>query len=524
MVTDHFPKVSETFFVRKFLGLLRRGWDVHVVCQRSNDEHWGFFPELRSEIRHKGRLHVARENLEERVVELRPDIVHFGYGTLAHGRTHIGRAAGCRTVTSFRGYDLNSFRLDDPACYDEVWKTTDVVHAVSEAIWTRAQERGCPPQRAHRIITDAVDVSWFEPPVRDDDAVGTPDRPLRVLSIGRLHWKKGHEQALIALRDLVDRGVEVEYRIIGDGDHEEPTRFAVADLGLGDRVQLLGARAAGEVRDMLAWADVLVHPSLTEAFGVAVIEAQAMGLPVVCSDAGGLPENVEHEVTGFVVGRRDPEGIADRLAELARDASLRRRMGRARAAGPRRSSPSNTSSTASRSCTRTCSPSPPRCRGPAWPPRARKRASSSATRWPASSPSCRPARTRCACSCGARRSSRSCGAWPARRCPRAPRCSWSRAATSWPWPSRASGPRTSPRRRTASTRPPSPPTAPTRSRAWRTCARRARRTSRCPPRRAGGSSTTRLRPPPGRALHADARVRRARRALRARAAPRGGAA
>jgi hypothetical protein len=80
---------------------------------------------------------------------------------------------------------------------------------------------------------------------------------------------------------------------------------------------------------MLAWADVLVHPSLTEAFGVAVIEAQAMGLPVVCSDAGGLPENVEHEVTGFVVGRRDPEGIADRLAELARDASLRRRMGRA---------------------------------------------------------------------------------------------------------------------------------------------------------------------------------------------------
>jgi hypothetical protein len=54
-----------------------------------------------------------------------------------------------------------------------------------------------------------------------------------------------------------------------------------------------------------------------------------MGLPVVCSDAGGLPENVEHEVTGFVVRRRDAAGIAERLAQLVADPALRRRMGRA---------------------------------------------------------------------------------------------------------------------------------------------------------------------------------------------------
>jgi hypothetical protein len=91
----------------------------------------------------------------------------------------------------------------------------------------------------------------------------------------------------------------------------------------------MGARRAEEVRELLAWADVLIHPSLTEAFGVAVAEAQAMGLPVVCSDAGGLPENVAHEVTGFVVGRRDAIAMADRLVELASDPALRRRMGRA---------------------------------------------------------------------------------------------------------------------------------------------------------------------------------------------------
>src|SRR5439155_13960290 len=216
MVTDHFPKFSETFFVRKFLGLLRRGWDVHVVCQRSNDEHWVYFPELREEIRHQGRLHVAREDLDQRVVDLRPDIVHFGYGTLAYGRTHIREAAGCKVVTSFRGYDLNSFRLDDPGCFDEVFRSSDVVHAVSQAIWERAQERGCPSDHAHAVITDAVDVSWFEPPARRDDVVGTPERPLRVLTVGRLHWKKGHDHALQGVRELADRGVEVQHRIVGE--------------------------------------------------------------------------------------------------------------------------------------------------------------------------------------------------------------------------------------------------------------------------------------------------------------------
>jgi glycosyltransferase involved in cell wall biosynthesis len=329
MVTDHFPKFSETFFVRKFLGLLRRGWDVHVVCQRSNDEHWRFFPKLRDEIRHQNRLHVVTEGLDRCIVDLRPDIVHFGYGTLAYGRMHVREAAGCKVVTSFRGYDLNSFRLDEPGCFDEVFAGSDVIHAVSEAIWERAQERGCPPDGTHEVITDAVDAAWFEPPVRRDAAVGTRERPLRVLSVGRLHWKKGYDFALQAIGALVERGIEVEYKIVGEGEHREPIQFAITDLGLEQRVELVGAQSANEVRDRLSWADVFLHASITEAFGVAVTEAQAMGLPVVCSDAGGLPENVEHGVTGFVVGRRESAAMAQRLAELATDPALRSRMGQA---------------------------------------------------------------------------------------------------------------------------------------------------------------------------------------------------
>ena len=326
MVTDHFPKFSETFFVAKFLGLRRRGWDVHVVCNRSNKEQWDFFAGLREDGDLSTRLHPSKD-LDLTIAGLAPDLVHFGYGTLALDRMQTVRLTGAKSVVSFRGYDINYHGLEDPAVYDELWQNADMLHFVSEDTWERAQRRGCPSGRAHTIITDAVDVSRFSPPARPAEAAGTAERPLRIVSVGRLHWKKGYEFGLAAIRALVDRGVAVRYRIIGEGPHREATLFAIHDLGLDDHVELCGAQPAEEVHEQLGWADVFLHPAVSEGFCVSAIEAQAMGLPVVCSDADGLAQNVVDGETGFVVARRDPALLADRLAALAHDAELRLRLG-----------------------------------------------------------------------------------------------------------------------------------------------------------------------------------------------------
>jgi glycosyltransferase involved in cell wall biosynthesis len=327
MVTDHFPKFSETFFVNKFLALRNRGWDVHVVCNRSNKEQWDFFGDLRDNEDLASRLHPTKD-VEATVVELEPALLHFGYGTLALGHMHLGQLTGARIVVSFRGYDVNYYGLEDPTCYDEVWESADMLHFVGRDTWARAQRRGCPPDRPHALITDAVDVSLFDPPLRGTEPAGAAQRPLRIVSVGRLHWKKGHEFGLRAVRDLLDRGVDVNYRIIGDGPHLEATLFAIHDLGLQDHVELMGARPAGEVRETLAWADVFLHPAVSEGFCVSAIEAQAMALPVVCSDADGLGENVVDGETGFVVTRRDAHALSERLAQLAEDGELRHRLGR----------------------------------------------------------------------------------------------------------------------------------------------------------------------------------------------------
>ena len=363
LVVDVFPKVSTTFIAAKFVGLVDRGIDAHVVCWSSEADMWPKLaqladrPELRARVhqvpglhrpwtlagpaahvgRHRGRGRALARTLrapssgpfEAWLNILDPDLVHFEFGARAARCLRPGSAFAWPAVVSFRGYDLNCGGLDVPDFYKGVWEHARAVHCLGEDLWRRALRRGCPPDMPHVLIPPAVDIAYFEPRPRPPEAVGTPARPLRVLSVGRLHWKKGFEWALEAVRRLVQSGVSVEYRVVGEGAEREPVEACVRDLGLQTSVVMLGSRRRHEVREELQQADVFLHAAVSEGFCNAVMEAQAMEVPVVCSDADGLPENVVDGVTGFVVERRRPGPMADALAALAADAELRARMGSA---------------------------------------------------------------------------------------------------------------------------------------------------------------------------------------------------
>ncbi len=371
LVVPRFPRLSETFIVSKFVGLADAGWDVHIAC--TGTEPWTAFPMLMARPHLRGRVHrqwphasawraallwlpallltlwrapgatlrywrralrgglrrAARDfYLDAAIIALSPDILHFEFGALAVGRTDLKRRLGCRLTASFRGYDLNYVGLGDPNHYAAVWRDIDAIHTLGNDLWLRARRRGCPPDKPHALISPAVDAEIFRPATREGGAIG-PARPLRVLSVGRLEWKKGYEYGLEAVRLLKASGVPVHYRILGGGQYLEALAFARYQLGLEEAVELLGARPPAEVPAQMQWADVLLHPAVSEGFGNAVLEAQAMALPVVCSDADGLGENVADDVTGFVVPRREPAALAAALARLAADPALRARMGAA---------------------------------------------------------------------------------------------------------------------------------------------------------------------------------------------------
>jgi len=330
MMVGQFPAFSETFIVSKFLGLMARGWDVQVICNRSDPAQWELFPQLqpRSEIQSRVHVKADRDAVLKTLKALQPDIIHFEFGRLAHGHMNLRDLVGCRVVVSFRGSDLKVFRLEGPDCYKEVWDGADALHLCSQDLWEHAQRRGCPSEKLHAVILGGIDKLFFDSiNRRRADIVGIPERPMRILSVGRLHWVKGYEYALHAVRLLVNQGVRCEYRIIGDEDYRQAVIFTVHDLHLENMVTLLGVQPRSEVKNSMLWADVFLHAAVSEGACNAVLEAQAMTLPVVCTDAGGNPEIVINMETGFIVPRRDPHVLAEKLYVLSQNAELRQRMG-----------------------------------------------------------------------------------------------------------------------------------------------------------------------------------------------------
>lgn len=375
LIVSRFPRVSETFIVNKFVGLVDAGWDVHMVCQQAATADWDKFPPLASRPELQRRVHgqwphrpkwlpallwlpvllltlirapqatvrywrevwprfgwgTAKQfYLDAVLIALSPDVLHFEFSALAVGQIYLKQALGCRLSASFRGYDLSYAGLENPDHYTRLWQSADAFHVLGRDLWRRALRRGCPPGKPHAFIPPAIDVEYFrrDRPTRQLATV-TPDRPLRILSVGRLEWVKGYEYALAAVRLLGERGIPYEYRIIGDGAYLEPLAFARHELGLTEQVEFMGSRPHPDVIEQMNWADVFLHAAVSEGFCNAVLEAQAMQLPVVASDADGLPENVADGQTGFIVPRRDPAALADKLALLAGDVELRRTMGAA---------------------------------------------------------------------------------------------------------------------------------------------------------------------------------------------------
>jgi glycosyltransferase involved in cell wall biosynthesis len=370
LVVPAFPKLSETFIISKFRGLLQRGWDVHMVCSESDQDEWEWFKEFQNL---RDRVHVtwpARPRwlaalltplalvrclvhnpadtvryvfkgwqkfgigvfrqlyFDAEFLVLQPELIHFEFGSIAVNRMTVKDLLKYKVVVSFRGYDLNYVGIDIASYYKDVWAGSDAVHCLGEDLWLKAQKRGCPRDKPHFLIPPAINTDFFNPGDRAHTEVsGTATRPLRILSVGRLDWRKGYEYAFKALQLLIGQQFYCTLRIIGEGEFLTAAAFARHQLGLENSVSLLGACGPEEVKSHMQEVDVLLHAAVSEGFCNAVLEAQAMALPVLCTDAGGLPENVHDGETGFVVRRRDPEALAEKLVLLAKDPQMRQQMG-----------------------------------------------------------------------------------------------------------------------------------------------------------------------------------------------------
>ena len=153
-----------------------------------------------------------------------------------------------------------------------------------------------------------------------------------ILGIGRLVEKKGFEYLVRAFAEIGQRVPEARCEIIGAGVLEQDLRRLIGELGLQRRVTLLGPQPQEEVRRRMRRASAVAAPCIVASDGdmdglpTVLLEAMAIGTPVISTDVTGIPEILTDDVTGLAVAQRDPAALAEACTRLLGDALLRRRL------------------------------------------------------------------------------------------------------------------------------------------------------------------------------------------------------
>lgn len=181
-----------------------------------------------------------------------------------------------------------------------------------------------------QVVREGIDLDRFDPALYDRQQErqrwNVPEGRKLVTCLARLHAAKGQDNLLLAAREVLKRNSEAIFMIAGEGEDRARLEQLSNYLGLGEAVRFAGQVA--DVPSLLAATDILCHPSLTDGLPNSLVEAMSMGLPVVASRVGGIPEVVEDGTTGLLVEPHDIPAISDAVVKLLEEPETAARLGR----------------------------------------------------------------------------------------------------------------------------------------------------------------------------------------------------
>lgn len=369
-VMTHYPRVTQTFIADEIAGLRScghtvvtvalnapTGWDarqpdaadtlylkalpkhrVLATLARAARRAPGPFAAVLGDALRTAGTDVAK--LSKRLFHFAEAICTWDHATAAgagHLHAHFGSTPSTVAMWAAEfarrcgeGPDRWSFSYHSASeMYDTAWTlnrakaaSADVVVCVSDQ--TRSNLlRTCAPEdwpkvRVVRLGIDLDDFAYREPP--------PPSDPPVVAVVGRLAPEKGHLILIEALAQLAADGVALRARIVGDGELAAAIADSVHAAGLDDVVDLVGEVAPAEVRPLVETSDVFCLPTFDEGLPVSVMEAMAVGVPVVTTYVNGIPELAVDGRTAMVVPAGNADALAAALRSVATDGDLRARL------------------------------------------------------------------------------------------------------------------------------------------------------------------------------------------------------
>jgi len=329
---DYLP-LTETF-IYEYLRALRR---VRAVVVAEDVQHLEQFP-IEALVRVSGRDVALGVRAAQRVLahwlgmesarayryyaalrRLRPQLVHAHFGPTGVLVLAATQRLQVPLITSFYGYDLSALvrEAEWRVRYRQLFAHGALFLVEGPHMRERLLRLGCPPEKV-RIQRIAIDLEQF--PFRPR---AWCEGPIRLLHVGRMVEKKGHEYTLRAFARVRAQMRACELYLIGEGPLRPRLERLAAELGIAEAVRWLGALSRAAYREVAERCHILVQPSVTAANGddeggapTVLLEMQASGMPIVATRHADIPHVVREGESARLVPERDVEALAEALREL----------------------------------------------------------------------------------------------------------------------------------------------------------------------------------------------------------------
>lgn len=384
VIVEKFPVISETFITNQIAGLIRCGYVVDIYAELPGDFSRvhpdvdelqllknayfqpalpanylvrftkalkllirNFFKNPKAIFRSLNVFRYGKQALSLRLFYLvmtylqnrskncqwEYDIIHCQFGMLGLQGILLRDMGVVRgnIITSLRGFDISWYVQEyGDDVYRELFKKGNFFLANCEFFRQKAIKIGCSPEKII-VHHSGIDCDRFLFQVRQMPV----DNIIKIVTIGRLIEKKGIEYAIRAVAQVVENYPKIEYSIIGDGWLKQELQQLIISLHLENKIKLLGWKTQPEIVKILEQSHIFIAPSVTAKDGNqdapvnTLKEAMAMGLPVIATFHGGIPELVQDGVSGFLVPERDGNAIAVQIQYLIDHPEIWSDMGKA---------------------------------------------------------------------------------------------------------------------------------------------------------------------------------------------------
>ena len=254
------------------------------------------------------------------------DIIHV-HGTRAGVLARLAAIGLDKPIIYTEHLWTKQFRLASPILnglhsigywFLDLFTTTTV--AVSGAVQDFLIANGVTREEKIQVIYNGITATKLEA-----DTFNRADEDFRIVTIGTLNHNKGIQYLIKALPKVVKEFPNIKLDIVGDGPYKKELVAEIKRSKLEKVVKFDGF--VEDIREHLTKFDVYIQPSLSESFGLAIVEAMSVGLPVIATNTGGIPEVVVEGKTGLLVEPANPEALSEAILKILRDPEKSKIMG-----------------------------------------------------------------------------------------------------------------------------------------------------------------------------------------------------